>query len=129
VIAGHSKAVAWGFTNVMMDDIDLFIERLAPGDSTRYLTPAGTQSFEQRREVLRVKGGDSVVFTVRSTRHGPVLSDAERRLGTRDVLAARWAALDTSRSFRAFHALNRARTADEVRRALRDFNNPHQNVV
>ena len=134
VIAGHNQAVAWGFTNVMMDDIDLFIERLDPGDAAQYMTPEGSQPFGTRQESLRVKGRDSaVVFTVRTTRHGPVISDVEDRLdGTHsasEVVAVQWAALDTSRSFQAFYALNQARTAEEVRRALRDFNNPHQNVV
>ncbi|HEY0671039.1 MAG TPA: penicillin acylase family protein [Longimicrobiales bacterium] len=136
VIAGHSKAVAWGFTNVMMDDIDLFIERLDPADSTRYLTPGGAQPFGLREERLRIKGRDSaLVFTVRTTRHGPVMSDVDQRLrgqtigNDAPIVSVQWAALDTSRSFRAFHALNQARNADEVRTALRDFNNPHQNVV
>ncbi len=130
VIAGHNKAVAWGFTNVMMDDVDLFVERIDSRDATKYITAAGTESFVTRREEVRVKGRDSaVVFTVRSTRHGPVVSDVERRLRGNEVIAARWAALDTSRSFSAFHALNQARSAADVRRALRDFNNPHQNVV
>lgn len=136
VIAGHTKAVAWGFTNVMMDDIDLFVERVDPRDAGRYLTPAGSQPFETRNESLRVKGRDSALaFTVRSTRHGAVLSDLDNRLGAgtaatqRAVIAVRWAALDTSRSFRAFHALNQARHAQDVTHALRDFNNPHQNVV
>ena len=131
VIAGHNRAVAWGFTNVMMDDIDLFVERLDPNDSTRYLTPMGSEPFITREERLRVKGRDSaVVFTVRSTRHGPVLSDVDERLkSSGTVIAVQWAALDTSRSFRAFAALNRARNANEVIQALRDFNNPHQNVV
>ncbi len=136
VIAGHNKAVAWGFTNVMMDDIDLFEERLDPRDRNRYLTPTGSEPFAKREERLRVKGTDSaVVFTVRTTRHGPVLTDVDDDLrgpivgDNTPILAVRWAATDTSRSFRAFYELNRARTADDVRRALRDFNNPHQNVV
>jgi penicillin amidase len=129
VIAGHNKAVAWGFTNVMMDDIDLFIERADPNDPKRYVTPTGSEPFVEREERLRVKGTDStVVFTVRTTRHGPVLSDVDRKLRGQ-LISVQWAALDTSRSFRAFYSLNRARTADDVRRAVRDFNNPHQNVV
>ena len=130
VIAGHNKAVAWGFTNVMMDDVDLFIERRDPRDSTRYLVPGGSESFRVRVDTIRVKGREQpIVFNIRSTRHGPVLSDVDEKLRGSDIIAVQWAALDTSRSFRAFNALNNARTAEEVKLALRDFNNPHQNVV
>ncbi len=130
VIAGHNKAVAWGFTNVMMDDIDLFVEQVDPHDSTRYLTPSGSEPFGLRTEQVRVKGRDTaVVFTVRTTRHGPVMSDVDLRMGGGRVVAVQWAALDSSRSFLSFEALNRASSAQDVIHALRDFNNPHQNVV
>ena len=130
VIAGHNKAVAWGFTNVMMDDIDLFIERVDPRDSTSYLVPGGSQKFTMRTDTLKVKGRDEPeVYTIRTTRHGPVLSDVETRIKGADLISVQWAALDVSRSFRAFDAMNRARSAADVIRAVRDFNNPHQNII
>jgi penicillin amidase len=130
VIAGHSKAIAWGFTNVMMDDVDLFVERVDPKDPGRYLTPGGSEPFITRNESLRVKGRDTTInFTVRTTRHGPVISDVESRFRGSEILSMRWASLDTSNSFNALLALNAARNADQFKRALRNFNNPHQNVV
>ncbi|MDE0649881.1 MAG: penicillin acylase family protein, partial [Gammaproteobacteria bacterium] len=50
VIAGHTAGVAWGFTNAMVDDSDFFIERVDPGDTTRYLTPEGSEPFRVRGE-------------------------------------------------------------------------------
>lgn len=130
VIAGHSKAVAWGFTNVMMDDVDFFIERVDAADSARYITANGARAFEYRNEEIRVKGRDEPIrFRVRSTIHGPVISDVESRMRGSEVIAMRWAALDSARSFVAFDLLNKACSADDVRQALRWFQNPHQNVV
>ncbi len=74
VAAGHSKAVAWGFTNAMVDDSDLFVERVNPDNPEEYLTPDGWAPFETREEVIRVSGEDAVTLTVRSTRHGPVVT-------------------------------------------------------
>jgi penicillin amidase len=71
VAAGHSKAVAWGFTNAMADDSDFFIERVNPENPDEYLTPDGWSQFETREEVIQVRGGDPVTMRVRSTRHGP----------------------------------------------------------
>lgn len=130
VVVGHNRAVAWGFTNVMMDDVDFFIERLDPNDSTSYLTPSGSEKFKVINESIRVKGRDEpVAFTIRTTRHGPVVSDAERRLEGSDVIAMQWAALETSQSLFAIPAFNRARSAADLLAAIPMFDNPHQNIV
>ncbi|HUF13689.1 MAG TPA: penicillin acylase family protein, partial [Longimicrobiales bacterium] len=129
VVAGHNRAVAWGFTNAMTDDVDFFVERLDPADTTRYLTPDGSEPFRVIEERIRVKGRDEpVVQRVRWTRHGPVISDVTAGLGDAPV-ALRWAAHDPSRSVAALPAMNRATSAAEFRAALREFENPHQNVV
>jgi penicillin amidase len=128
VIAGHNVAIAWGYTNAMLDDIDFFVERVDPADSTRYLTPGGSEAFVVAQETLRVKGRDTVeVFAVRQTRHGPVLP---RLAGARgQVIAMRWAAHDPSRSLEGIPALNRAASWAQFLAAVRLFDNPHQNVV
>ncbi|CAN5667370.1 penicillin acylase family protein [soil metagenome] len=128
VVAGHSDRVAWGFTNVMLDDVDFFIEQVDPADSTRYQTPDGWRHFEVRPETIQVRGRDPVVHLVRSTRNGPVISDVEERGGDR-VLAMRWAAHEPSTRFRALLGMNRARSAAEFDQALLHFDSPHQNVV
>ena len=130
VVAGHNRAVAWGFTNVMMDDVDFFIERLDPNDTTRYLTPTGSEPFKVIRESIKVKGRDQpVALTIRTTRHGPVMSDVESRLKGSDIIAMQWAALDTSHTMSAFPRFNRARSAAELLAAIPLFDNPHQNIV
>lgn len=129
VVAGHNRAVAWGYTNAYVDDVDFFLERVDPGDSTRYLTPWGPEPFGTSRERIRVRGREgAVALVVRRTRHGPIMTPVEARAGG-ELLALRWAAHDAAGTFAALLALNRAASADEVIRALRSFTNPHQNVV
>jgi len=128
VIAGHSDRVAWGFTNGMVDDVDFFIEETDPADSTRYRTERGSEPFIVRHDTIRVKGEPPVVHRVRATRHGPVLSDVDKRSAGR-VLAMKWTALEPSREVSAFFGMNRARNAAEFVAAMRDFRTPHQNVV
>jgi penicillin amidase len=128
VVAGHSDAVAWGFTNAGVDDSDFFVERLDPGDSARYLTPWGSEAFQVRDEVIRVRGEPDVVHRVRSTRHGPVMAQVEPRAGG-ELLAFQWVAHEVSGTPEALVSMNRARSAEEFLQALRGFQNPHQNVV
>jgi penicillin G amidase len=80
LIAGSNGHIAWGFTNSYGDWTDLVIVERAPNDATRYLTPEGTEPFQTRQEVLRVKGGDSQQLQVVTTRWGPIIRyDATKR--------------------------------------------------
>ncbi len=128
VVIGHSRRVAWGYTNAMVDDVDFFVEETDPADSTRYRTPEGWARFEMRPETILVKGAPPVIQNVRVSRHGPVLSDVDERVAGK-VLAMRWTAQDPSTEMTALLAMNRAGNAAEFMRALHGFNNPHQNVV
>ncbi len=77
VIIGHNDDIAWGFTNLGPDVTDLFVERVE-GDEWRYdrrLRPMAT-----REEKIAVADGPDVTITVRSTDHGPLISDVEDQL-------------------------------------------------
>jgi penicillin amidase len=128
IVAGHSAAVAWGFTNAMVDDSDFFIEQVNPEDSTEYRTPDGWQPFETRVETILVRGREDVTMTVRSTRHGPVITPVEDRAQGR-VLAFKWVAHEPAGTFEALLGMGRASSVEEFIQAMRPFGNPHQNVV
>ncbi|HEX2206969.1 MAG TPA: penicillin acylase family protein [Longimicrobium sp.] len=128
VVAGHSDRVAWGYTNAMVDDVDFFVEQVDSANPNRYLTPSGWADMTVRPETIQVKGGPPVIHTVRTTRHGPVISDEDERGGNR-VLAMQWTAYEPSTEVVALLGMNTADDADEFTAALRGFNNPHQNVI
>ncbi|HYJ79733.1 MAG TPA: penicillin acylase family protein [Longimicrobiaceae bacterium] len=128
IVAGHSRHVAWAYTNAMVDDVDFFVEEVDSANPRRYRTGDGWADFAARPETIRVKGGEPVVHVVRSTRHGPVLTDVEERGGGR-VMAMRWTAQDPSTEVVALLGMNRATSAEEFMQAIRGFSNPHQNVV
>jgi len=132
VVIGHNDRIAWGFTTSTADIEDLFVEKLDPADPQRYLTPEGSQPFETRAETIAVKGAAPVELTVRSTRHGPVLSDMLPKGSTEPgyVLALQATYLgggDTSAA--ALWGLGRAQDWGSFREAMKLFVGPPQNVV
>jgi penicillin amidase len=129
VIIGHNDRIGWGFTNLRADVSDLFLEQVQ-GDS--YAVPGGSEPLTIRKEKIRVAGGEDVDLTIRSTRHGPIVSDASKQLrevGDGYEVALRWTALDPGRTAEAIFALNRARNWDEFRAAAALFEVPAQNMV
>jgi penicillin amidase len=132
VVIGHNERIAWGFTTTGGDVEDLFIERIDPSDPNRYLTPEGNANFTTRDELIIVRGAAPVAMTVRSTRHGPVLSDvlAEGTVESGYVLALQTSFLDgEDRTAETLWNINRARDWAGFRDALADFVGPQQNIV
>ncbi len=110
IVIGHNGRVGWGLTTAHIDDQDLYIERLAPGEPGAYLTPDGPRPFDNRRIRIEVDGAAPLVETVRRTRHGPVLAPDMLGVGQitpeGHVAALAWTALtDDDRSLSALTAL------------------------
>jgi len=134
-VLGQNDHVAWAFTTTHSDTQDIFIERLVDSDPDAYETPDGARTFEVREETIEVNGQAPETWPVRTTRHGPVISDA---LGERlddvpepgTVLALAWPGLRADdRTPAALHAMNRARSAADILAALRNLHSPQQTVV
>ena len=129
VITGRNRAIAWGMTNAYVDDVDIFLERVDPDDSSRYLTPDGPRPFEVRAETIRVSGRDAPeIMEVRRTRHGPVLPVDDAASGD-TLLALQWTAFEPTTVFRGVIGFNTARSWDEFVSAIDNMDDPHQNLV
>ncbi|MEG0149455.1 MAG: penicillin acylase family protein [Comamonas sp.] len=135
VVLGRTREVAWGFTNTNPDVQDLYLELIDPDDPGRYRTPTGWESFEVRNEVFKIKGQPDLQLPLRSTRHGPVLSDVqavysqflERR---QYAVALRWAALDTDNgTIEAGLKANGAHTVEQLFAAFAGYHSPMQSIV
>jgi penicillin amidase len=131
LVIGANDHVAWGFTTTQSDTEDLFEEKLVDGKLDQYQTPAGPKAFDIRHEIVKVKGEADVAFDVRSTRHGPVISDLDEKPKPEDpILALAWAAtLPEDRTADALYEMNMATSAATFETALMDFHAPQQNVV
>ena len=93
VILGHNERIAWGATNLGPDVEDLFIEKPDPNNPADYLFKGSSLPFTVRTETIKVAGAPSVTLTVRSTGHGPIVTDVDDRLKSLPTLyALRWTA-------------------------------------
>jgi penicillin amidase len=134
VLLGQNSHFAWGLTTTDSDTQDLFIETVDPADPGRYLTPTGPQPFAVRVETIHVKGAADDILRVRSTRHGPVVSDVDGEVagvaGAGRVIALQFTALDgRDTTAEALVRLNRARDWDSFLDALHPYVAPPQNFV
>jgi penicillin amidase len=140
VVVGQNAKIAWGFTNSGPDVQDTYLERIQPDQPTRYQTPDGWAGFATRSEVIKVKGQADVALTVRSSRHGPLLSDAAlagvagQALGNKQqpgyAIALRWTGLDSDIDIvAATLKMNAAGSVAEFEQATQAWQSPMQNMA
>jgi penicillin amidase len=127
VIIGHNDRIAWGVTNADPDVQDLFIEKINPNDTYQYEFEGKWLDMTVIEEVIKVNGGEDVILEVRSTHHGPIISDIRDDLN--DVLALQWTQQEPSRILESVILLNQAQNYDEFREALRYWDVPSQNII
>nr|MBA4116407.1 penicillin acylase family protein [Rubrobacter sp.] len=128
VVIGHNEDIAWSVTAALTDVQDLYVERFEE-DNPRFYEHAGERrEAEMREEEIPVRGRrEPVVLKVRTTLHGPVITDAIEDSG-RD-LALRNVAPEPLKLVAAGLAVNRARGRKEFLDALSSWTVPNQNFV
>jgi len=146
IVIGHNRHIAWGFTNAISDVEDLYIEKFNPQNPRQYEYMGKWEDAQVVREEIKVKGlRDPLIEEVRITRHGPILTSIPRPL-QRDLasnngrtgtgaepaelpLALRWTGLEKHAIASSIQKMNLATNREEFLDALREWDQPPQNVV
>lgn len=138
VVIGRNADIAWGLTTSYVDVQDLYLEQVR-GDTVRVgdaYTP-----LQVRTEEIAVRGEDAPrTIRIRSSAHGPLLSDASpqlRQVGTdaagegNDAYAVSlaWTGLQPNRTMDALLRIDVASDFTEFRSAAKLLATPSQNLV
>ncbi len=143
VVIGHNADIAWGFTNLEADVSDLYLEKI---EDHTYLYDGEQVPLVERDEEIEILGDDEPFrYTVRETRHGPLMSDVSTEWSTAGAnapapadapdrgngyaLAIQWTGLIPRKTMNALFEINRADDFASFREAARDFAAPCQNLV
>ncbi|MEI6069033.1 MAG: penicillin acylase family protein [Methylococcaceae bacterium] len=125
LIVGGNNNVAWGFTNVTGDLLDLITLDINPDNAQEYLTPQGWRSFTKNTALIKVKDGADIPIELRSTVWGPVSSNP--LLG--HSMAIKWTALETSAVDLGLLDMDKVTSVKEAITIINQAGGPPQNVV
>ena len=127
VICGHNEKIAWGMTNVMVDDMDFYVETLSKNDTNLYKFDGNWLPVKIQKEIIYTKEGDTVIRYNRFTHRGPVISSFK---GIKDkVISMRWIGNEYSNEILSVYKFNRAGNWDEFRDAAKTFIAISQNIA
>lgn len=111
-IIGHNDKYAWGTTIFPFDNMDLYREKQNPDNPNQVWVNDHWEDYNTVTKVIPVKGAEDIDFTIRSTRHGPVLNGIYNNI-----------AVDTDPPVTLWWSLNKMETT--ILDALYSINNAH----
>ncbi|MEP6946748.1 MAG: penicillin acylase family protein [Acidobacteriota bacterium] len=129
IVLGHNGDIAWGATNVGPDVQDLYLETF--NEKGEVKTPTGWEPAKVFHNEIKVRASPlkpdttTVNYDVTVTRNGPIVTEEG---GKRYAL--KWTARDPRNSeFEAFFQMNRARSWEDFKSALKTYGGATQNFV
>ncbi len=126
IIAGHNDSIAWGMTNVMVDDLDFYAETLNE-DSTKYLLDGEWKNLRIKNEIIKTKEGEEFNEILKFTHRGPIIN---RFKNSAEIpLSIHWIGNEPSNEIRSLYLLNRAKNWDDFRDAVKTFKAVSQNII
>ncbi len=130
IMIGRTPTLAWGITNNICSQRDLYQERVDADHPGCFLF--GEQWEPERRvmETIAVRGADPVALPVRFSRNGPLVDDLLPPPADRTgPVSLRWLGASHGGWLTALLGMNQARTVDEFREAVRPWHVPTFNLV
>lgn len=125
VIVGHNEDIAWGMTNLAVDEMDFYVEKIDEND--RYFFDDQWLPLEIVQEEILTSQGDTIRRENLFTHRGPIISKFKKL--DDEAVSMRWTGNEFSNELRTIYLLNRASNWDEFRDALSSFGAVSQNIV
>ena len=129
-VIGQNKRTAWGFTNSMVDDLDFFVEELNKNNKNQYLHGSEWLEIKKKEEVFKIKGEGDTTVTIRSTHHGPIVSDIHPLIESGNkVLSMSWTGHWITNELDAWVQLTTMKNWEDFSNGVKNFGVPGQNIV
>lgn len=131
-LVGHTRHHSIGLTMFENDDHDFFEEKLNPSNPNEILVGDSVFTITSRKEMIKVKGQESVEFEIRETIHGPIMNPVVKEISdlTSNPVSSWWVyILEPSKAVEAIFKLNHAASIQEVADGASLIHAPGLNIM
>ncbi|GAB4245601.1 MAG: penicillin acylase family protein [Ekhidna sp.] len=126
----HNESYANGLTMFENDDMDFYVEELHPEDSSKYKFKENWKSIESITDTIKVKGEDPVIFQIRNTHHGPIVSDILMENPLKETVSMYWVTSNhPNYTIELLHKFNDAKKMEDIEIAASMIHGPGLNVM
>ncbi|MBI5323935.1 MAG: penicillin acylase family protein [Ignavibacteriae bacterium] len=141
VLSGRNNYIAWGYSNMNIDDCDYFIEKI-DSDTNYYYNSSGNKiKFNYIKDTIKVRNKGDYVFYRKYTQRSAVLSDYEKvqnpynlikidnvrkrkRFINRYCITFNWTGNKKSNELDAVYKINKSKNWYQFKDAVKNWCNP-----
>jgi penicillin amidase len=101
IIIGRNNSLAWGLTNAMIDDSDLFLEKV---DTLKgiYWKDSVSYPLHKRESLIKIKDRTDQIYTSYRTENGPLINLVFPDIKTDQFMSLKWVGQENSDELNTF---------------------------
>lgn len=127
VVSGHNENVAWGLTNLRVDNIDFYEERVNKKDTSKYEFNNKLLPITYQKEIIISKGKEHHK-TIRRTKRGPIISDWTA-VDSENTISMKWVGSHQfSNEVKGLYLFNHAKNWTDFSEGVSNFGAVAQNI-
>lgn len=129
-LLGHDRNLAYGLTMFQNDDLNFYFEETNPADDNQYKTQNGWENYKLVNKTIRTKEGETIDFSYKMTRHGPLVNDVVETINGERPVAMSWLYTKVNNEvLNALFDMVHATNIDEFKSSLPKIHAPGLNVM
>ena len=130
IMFGRNEHVAWGITNNICSQRDLYQEKTDPGHPDCFLFAGQWEPWRERTETITVRDAEPVTRTIRASRNGPIVDEVlPPPADQTGPVSLRWLGAIEGGWLTALLGLDRAANVTEFNESLRPWHVPTFSLV
>lgn len=138
VIIGRNNNIAWGITNVMLDDVDFFVEKVDNSGKYYFSNDSIKKEITYVLDTVNIRGKESYIYYKKFTERGQIISDlhifnneknSKNKYLDKFSLTFRWVGNVANDDFINMYNINKAKNWQQFTEALNLWSAPALNFT
>lgn len=129
-LLGHNKKMAYGLTMLANDDLNFYIEENNPKNALEYKTKNGYEKYELRTKTIKIKDAADTTFTVKVSKHGPIMNGLVAHIEDERPIAMYWLYTQLeNKTLDVAYGMSHSKSVSEFKKAAEKIHAPGLNVM
>lgn len=129
-LLSHNRNYAYGLTMFENDDISFYQETNVENDNSKYVFKGKEKSYQITEKTIKVKDGEDVNLTMKSSIHGPIMNELIKTIDTENPIAMNWIyTKKPNQLLKALYNMSRADGIDNFKKHASLIHAPGLNIM